>query len=80
MSSANSSKQALPVLPNELLRMIVLNFQWMDDFDDMSYAWTELRCVSHMFKDTVEHFFRARHLPATVIKPDDGGEFLFLAP
>ena len=60
--------------------MIVLNFQWMDDFDDMSYAWTELRSVSRMFKHTVELFFATRHLPTTIIRPDDDGEILILVP
>lgn len=77
--AANTSENGLPVLPAELLRMIVLNFQWTNDLDDLIFAWLELRSVSSLFKETVEHFFKIRHLPATFMRLLEFGEFPHLA-
>lgn len=53
---ATGSSASLPFLPPELWRMIVLNFQSVDDFEDLHYVSTQLRSVSRLFKVTVEAF------------------------
>lgn len=60
----------LPMLPNEILIMIIRSFQWTEDVDQLRFLWENLRLVSPMFEEIVRDIFAARDIrnPAALLR------------
>lgn len=55
--AAKSPEQVLPVLPPEVLSMVVRSFRWNEDVANIHDTWTKLRSVCHLFKVIVDKDF-----------------------
>ena len=55
-------EHTFPILPNELLIIIICSFTWTGGIDQIRFLWEQLRLVSSMFKEVVEEIFAKKDI------------------